>query len=94
MTQCCMQIPQLIILLKGLFSPFFLLSWAYLHSQTQRVEHNEEEHEVLEVAGGDNVPHPVLVGVLGDVASQRPSLQRVLDALALHKIQREVTMSE
>lgn len=56
------------------YSPFFLLSWAYLHSQTQRVEHNEEEHEVLEVAGGDNVPHPVLVGVLGDVAPQRPSL--------------------
>lgn len=53
---------------------FFLLSWAYLHSQTQSVEHNEEKHEVLEVAGGDNVPHPVLVGVLGDVAHQRPSL--------------------
>lgn len=55
----------------------------YLHAQTERVEHNQEEHEVLKVAGGDNVPDPVLVGIFGDVAPQRTSLQGILHTLTL-----------
>lgn len=55
----------------------------YLHAQTERVEHNQEEHEVLEVAGGDNVPDSVLVGIFGDVAPQRTSFQGILHTLTL-----------
>lgn len=62
---------------------------AHLHAQAERVEHNQEEHEVLEVAGGDNVPDSVLVGVFGDVAPQRTSFQGVLHALTLQGEQRE-----
>lgn len=45
--QCCTQTPLLITIskLEGSFS----LCSAYLHPQAQRVEHNEEEHEVLKV---------------------------------------------
>lgn len=60
-----------------------LLLAAYLHPQTHGVEHDEQEHEVLEVAGGDDVPHLVLVRVLGDVAAEGPCFQGVLDTLAL-----------
>lgn len=56
---------------------------SYLHTQTHGVEHDEEEHEVLKVAGGDNIPHLVLVGVLRNVTPQRPSLQGILHTLAL-----------
>lgn len=41
----------------------------YLHSQTHGVEHNEKEHKVLKVTGGDNVPHLVLVGILRNITS-------------------------
>ena len=58
---------------------------AYLCSQAHGVEHNQEEHEVLKVAGGDDVPDLVLVRVLGNVASQRARLQRVLHTLALEE---------
>lgn len=50
---------------------FSLIVFLHLHSQTHGVEHDEKEHQVLEVAGGDNVPHLVLVRVLRDVAAQR-----------------------
>ena len=56
---------------------------AYLHAQTQGVEHDQEEHEVLKVAGSDDVPHPVLVRVLRDVAPEGAGLEGVLDTLAL-----------
>lgn len=55
----------------------------YLHAQTQGVQHDQEEHEVLKVAGGDDVPHPVLVRVLRDVAPQGAGLEGVLHTLAL-----------
>ena len=55
----------------------------YLHSQTHGVQHDEQEHEVLEVAGGDDVPHLVLERVLRNVAAQWPRLQSVLHTLAL-----------
>jgi len=57
--------------------------FSHLHSQAHGVAHDQEEHEVLEVAGGDDVPHLVLVRVLGDVASQGAGLQGVLHTLAL-----------
>lgn len=46
-----------------------LFTQVYLHAQTEGVQHDEQEHEVLEVTGSHNVPHPILVGVLGDVAT-------------------------
>lgn len=42
----------------------------YLHAQAERVEHDEQEHQVLKVAGCDHVPDAVLAGVLGDVTAQ------------------------
>lgn len=57
--------------------------YSYLHSQTHGVEHYEEEHKVLKVAGGDDVPHLVLVGVLGNITSQWTSLKSILHTLAL-----------
>lgn len=59
------------------------LIFAYLYPETQGVEHDKEEHEVLEVAGGDDVPDSVLVGVFRDVAPQRTGLQGVLYTLTL-----------
>ena len=61
----------------------------YLHAQTQGVEHNEEEHEVLKVAGGDDVPHLILVGVLGYVTPQWTGLKSILHTLALKGLKRE-----
>lgn len=61
----------------------------HLHAQADGVQQDQEEHEVLEVGGGDHVPDLVLVGVLGDVAAQRASLQRVLHTLALGEAGRE-----
>ena len=58
---------------------------AHLCSQAHGVEHNEEEHEVLKVAGGDDVPDLVLGRVLGDVAAERSSLQSVLHTLPLEE---------
>ena len=55
----------------------------HLHAQADGVEHDEGEHQVLEVGGGDHVPHLVLVRVLGDVALQWAGLQGILHALAL-----------
>lgn len=59
------------------------MTHSYLHSQTHGVEHNKEEHEVLKVAGGDNVPHLILVGVLGNITSQWAGLKSILHTLAL-----------
>lgn len=47
---------------------------AHLHGQTDGVEKDECEHQVLKVGGVDHVPHLVLIGVLGDVAPQRARL--------------------
>lgn len=55
----------------------------HLHSQTDGVEKDECEHQVLKVGGVDHVPHLVLVRVLGYVATQRASLQGVLHTLTL-----------
>lgn len=43
---------------------------AHLHGQTDGVEKDEGEHQVLKVGGVDHVPHLVLIRVLGDVATQ------------------------
>lgn len=56
---------------------------AYLHTQADGVKHDEQEHEVLEVAGRHHIPHPVLVRVLRDVAPQGPCFEGVLHTLAL-----------
>ena len=72
----------------GLPRPLHRGPWSrrpHLHAQADGVEHDEGEHQVLEVGGGDDVPHLVLVGVLGDVAPQGPGLQGVLHALALRQ---------
>lgn len=42
---------------------------AHLHGQTDGVEKDECEHQVLKVGGVDHIPHLVLVRVLGDVAA-------------------------
>jgi len=55
----------------------------YLHGQTQRVEHDEHEHDVLEGGGVDHVPELVLVRVLGDVPPQWTGLECILHTLAL-----------
>lgn len=55
----------------------------HLHGQTDGVEKDEREHQVLEVGGVDHIPHLVLVRVLGDVAAQWTRLQGVLHTLAL-----------
>lgn len=47
---------------------------AHLHGQTDGVEKDECEHQVLKVGGVDHVPHLVLIRVLGDVAPQRARL--------------------
>lgn len=47
---------------------------AHLHGQTDGVEKDEREHQVLKVGGVDHVPHLVLIRVLGDVAAQRARL--------------------
>lgn len=41
---------------------------AYLHAETQCVEHDEEEHEILKVTGGYEVPDTILVRIFRDVA--------------------------
>ena len=76
---------------SGAASPALLGSWArrrwsqgpYLHAQADGIEHDEGEHEVFEVGGGDHVPHLVLVRVFGDVAPEGAGLQSVLHTLAL-----------
>lgn len=55
----------------------------HLHAQADGVEHDEGKHQVLKVGRGDQVPHLVLVRVLGDVAPQGAGLQGVLHTLAL-----------
>lgn len=62
--------------------------YSYLHSKTHGVEHNKEEHKVLKVAGGDDVPHLILVGVLGNIASQWSGLKSILHTLALERLKR------
>lgn len=59
------------------------LSVTHLNGQTQGVEDDEDEHDVLEARGVDHVPELVLVGVLGDVAPQGPGFEGVLHALTL-----------
>ena len=62
--------------------------YSYLHSQAHGVEHNQEKHKVLKVAGGHNVPHLILVWVLGDITSQWPGLKSILHTLALKGLKR------
>ena len=57
----------------------------YLHAQAHCVQHDEEKHQVFKVAGGDDVPHPVLVGVFGNVAAEGAGLQSVLHTLPLQR---------
>ena len=63
--------------------------YTYLHSKTHGVEHDEKEHQVLKIAGGDDVPHLILVGVLGNVTSQWPGLKSVLYALTLEALTKQ-----
>lgn len=55
----------------------------YLNSQTQRVENDQDKHDVLKASGVDHIPELVLVGIFGNVAAQRTSFQCVLHTLAL-----------
>lgn len=64
--------------------------YSYLHSQTHGVEHNKEEHKVLKVAGGDDVPHLILIRVLGDITSQWTGLKSILHTLALEGFEKKV----
>ena len=62
--------------------------YTYLHSQAHGVEHNKEEHKVLKVAGSDDVPHLILVGIFGNITSQWTGLKSILHTLALKEIKR------
>lgn len=55
----------------------------YLHAQADGIQHDQEEHEVLKVGGGHQIPYLVLVRVLRNVASQRACFQCILDTLTL-----------
>ena len=57
---------------------------SYLHGQTDGVEQDEGEHQILKVGGVDHVPHLVLVLVLRNVPPQWTSLQGVLHTLTLY----------
>lgn len=61
----------------------------HLHGQTDGVEKDEGEHQVLKVGGVDHVPHLVLVRILGDVATQRACLQSILHTLTLSHTHRQ-----
>lgn len=57
----------------------------YLHAQADGVQCDQEEHKVLKVGAGHNIPYLVLVGVLGNVASQRACFECILHTLALER---------
>lgn len=43
---------------------------AYLNSQTERVEDDENEHDVFETSGIDHIPELILVMVLWNISPQ------------------------
>lgn len=55
----------------------------YLNSQTQGVEDDQDEHDVLKASRVDHIPELVLVGVFGDVAPQRTSFKSIFHTLTL-----------
>lgn len=55
----------------------------YLDGQTQGVEDDQDEHDILKASRVDDVPELVLVGVFGDVASQRTSFKGIFHTLTL-----------
>lgn len=57
----------------------------HLHGQTDSVEEDECEHQILKVGGINHIPHLVLVGVLRDITTQRTGLQGILHTLTLWK---------
>lgn len=64
---------------------WWCLWYSYLHSQAHGVQHDEEEHQVLKVAGSDNVPHLILVGVFRNVAPEGAGLKSILHTLTLQR---------
>lgn len=57
----------------------------YLDGQTQGVEDDQDEHDVLKASRVDDIPELVLVGVFGDVAPQRTSFKGVFHTLTLQR---------
>lgn len=55
----------------------------YLHSQTECVEDDENEHDVFETSGIYHIPELILVVVLWNISPQRTSFQSVLHTLTL-----------
>ena len=62
-----------------------------LHGQDHRVDHDEEEDEVLKVRGRHEPPDSVLDAMLRDVASHRFRLQSEVDAVSLKNRQNALT---
>lgn len=60
----------------------------YLHGQAECVEHDEDKHHVFERRGVHHVPELVLVGVFGDISSQRTCFQGVFNTLTLQRQKR------
>lgn len=58
----------------------------YLDSQSDGVEQDEDEHDVLEACGVDDGPELVLNRILWDVEFERLSLQSILHTLTLQHI--------
>ena len=55
-----------------------------LHGSSNRVEQDEQEHEILEGSRVHSGPHTILMWVLGDIATEWLGLEGVFYTLALH----------
>ncbi len=55
----------------------------YLYSQCERVEQNEQKHQVLKLRGVDDLPEFELRGVFGDVNLYGLSFQCIIHTLPL-----------
>jgi len=63
----------------------------YSHRESDSVEHNQSENEVLEGARSDDLPrHHLHWRVLGNVATNRVRRQGEFHTLALHSIQNKL----
>lgn len=56
---------------------------AYLNSQTECVKDDENEHDIFEPSGIDDIPELILVVVFWNISPQWTSFQSVLHALTL-----------
>lgn len=58
----------------------------YLYGQAERVEDDQNEHDVFKTSGIDHIPELILVVVLWNVSPQWTGFQSVLHTLALMRM--------